>query len=265
MKIDHCKLKIEKCRGSLGTRHHSALRIRHSAIAFTLIELLVVVSIIALLIAILTPSLQRARVVARRAVCAAQLNQIGIALTSYLQDHLMIFPPKYGGTMYSWVGQAGDYGGYVSIGADDRVLNRYLGGGGWAHDDPVPIARCPADNGAEFGGGVTAYQRQGTSYGSNTHVNIPSLVMGGTGADKNNGVSLTTVSHPARMVAIGEDTAFASAWWTVAQWASNANDNYFWHSDEFMWNLVYCDGHVNYTRVPNPEVAGSDYTFDRTR
>ncbi|QNN22725.1 prepilin-type N-terminal cleavage/methylation domain-containing protein [Planctomycetales bacterium ZRK34] len=50
---------------------------------FTLIELLVVVSIIALLIAILLPSLSRAREVAKRSVCAAHLHEIGTAATMY--------------------------------------------------------------------------------------------------------------------------------------------------------------------------------------
>ncbi|QNN21506.1 prepilin-type N-terminal cleavage/methylation domain-containing protein [Planctomycetales bacterium ZRK34] len=51
--------------------------------AFTLIELLVVVAIIALLIAILLPSLQRAREQAKRVVCMANQAQIVKAMTIY--------------------------------------------------------------------------------------------------------------------------------------------------------------------------------------
>jgi prepilin-type N-terminal cleavage/methylation domain-containing protein len=51
--------------------------------AFTLIELLVVVAIIALLLAILTPSLNTARELALHAVCASQLRQIGTATQAY--------------------------------------------------------------------------------------------------------------------------------------------------------------------------------------
>jgi prepilin-type N-terminal cleavage/methylation domain-containing protein len=52
--------------------------------AFTLIELLVVVAIIGLLVSIAVPSLGRARASGKRAACASNLRQIGIAMRSYL-------------------------------------------------------------------------------------------------------------------------------------------------------------------------------------
>lgn len=55
--------------------------------AFTLIELLVVISIIALLLAILLPSLQKAKELARRAVCKSNLHQIGITENTYAHDY----------------------------------------------------------------------------------------------------------------------------------------------------------------------------------
>ena len=73
-------------------RHHKG---------FTLIELLVVVAIIALLISILLPSLSRARELAKRAVCSANLRGIGQGEHIYSNDHYEWFPHHYYVPTYS--------------------------------------------------------------------------------------------------------------------------------------------------------------------
>jgi len=67
-------------------RRAPANRSRHSVQAFTLIELLVVISIIALLIGILLPSLGRAKETAQNVICQNNLRQIGIGIQMYLDD-----------------------------------------------------------------------------------------------------------------------------------------------------------------------------------
>jgi prepilin-type N-terminal cleavage/methylation domain-containing protein/prepilin-type processing-associated H-X9-DG protein len=54
---------------------------------FTLIELLVVVAIIALLIAILLPSLSKAREQTKRLACASNIRQLDVACTMHAQEH----------------------------------------------------------------------------------------------------------------------------------------------------------------------------------
>src|SRR6185369_17185959 len=54
---------------------------------FTVIELLVVIAIIAILAALLLPSLARSKEMARRVKCASNLHQFGVAHTLYADDN----------------------------------------------------------------------------------------------------------------------------------------------------------------------------------
>jgi len=69
--------------------------------AFTLIELLVVVSIIALLIALLLPSLQRARYVAKNTLCKSNQRQMAAGLRVFAADHNQYYPGAHRGLLRS--------------------------------------------------------------------------------------------------------------------------------------------------------------------
>jgi len=63
--------------------------------AFTLVELLIVIAIIAILLAVLVPTLNKVRESTRRVVCASNLKQIGLLLEYYCADYKGCYPLLY--------------------------------------------------------------------------------------------------------------------------------------------------------------------------
>jgi prepilin-type processing-associated H-X9-DG protein/prepilin-type N-terminal cleavage/methylation domain-containing protein len=69
--------------------------------AFTLVELLVVIGIIALLISILLPALNKARAAGNAIACASNLRQIGMSIHQYTRDNNGFFPSYDDGSAVS--------------------------------------------------------------------------------------------------------------------------------------------------------------------
>lgn len=80
---------------------------------FTLIELLVVIAIIALLMAILIPSLNRAKKQAKVVVCQANLKQWAVIFSMYTNENNGYFMKGYAGSQAvvkdTWVGALRPY------------------------------------------------------------------------------------------------------------------------------------------------------------
>jgi type II secretory pathway pseudopilin PulG len=70
-------------------------RIHNRSTAFTIVELLIVISIIALLISLLLPSINKARTAARKALCMAGSRAVNLSVSLYSTDNRQYYPFSY--------------------------------------------------------------------------------------------------------------------------------------------------------------------------
>ena len=122
-------------------------------IGFTLVELLVVIGIIGILIALLLPAVMAARGAARRAHCANNLKQIGLAMHNYQTVHGSL-PP--GGITYGpWASAIIFTSWPIAIlpyVEQEKLYDRYHPGcrneapeNAEVRETIVPVYACPAD------------------------------------------------------------------------------------------------------------------------
>jgi prepilin-type N-terminal cleavage/methylation domain-containing protein/prepilin-type processing-associated H-X9-DG protein len=130
---------------------------------FTLVELLVVIGIIALLISILLPALQKAKDAANAVKCASQMKQILIATMMYAADNRSAFPvPPAVGNAYPYAPTPLMY--YMDTTGGTAGVIRYDVGTLWPYLSPgankgavsatvqpgpaslKTIMNCPSDN-----------------------------------------------------------------------------------------------------------------------
>lgn len=104
---------------------------------FTLVELLVVIGIIAVLISILLPALQKANAAARSVQCLANLKQIGSAVSIYTNDYQGIFPIPPTGIPIQILLYDSMTGGQGAAGYTGAAPNTY---------DAVTPFRCPSQS-----------------------------------------------------------------------------------------------------------------------
>ena len=125
-------------------------RERNRCRGFTLVELLIVIGIIALLIAILLPVLNKARAAANNIGCQSNLRQIAWAIFQYANDNRGCYP-----ILYCNSGLIQSAGTNAHASWSDCFLAPYLGtpinqnlvGQPWYGNgyQESPVFRCPAD------------------------------------------------------------------------------------------------------------------------
>lgn len=83
---------------------------------FTLIELLIVIAIVSILAAVLFPVFANAREKSRQTSCAANMKQLGLAMSQYAQDNDEAFPITqnyaYTSSSVCWEGEIAPYLGF---------------------------------------------------------------------------------------------------------------------------------------------------------
>lgn len=225
---------------------------------FTLIELLVVISIIALLLSVMMPALNRARIAGRATVCAANFRQIGLATYLYAQDYNNHIVPA----TFNRPDQNAQFW--------YNVLRRYISEQGDYAGDTAEVFLCPGDrtegglrSKGAFPHGVPDLERfnwQRRSYGINGQTQ--ELVQGHVIGKRIESVRVpselalatetqavwflqSNFSYPHRWI----PSTLNVQWWLDAIPGSPTQavqdtpvDNVQWHGVHV--NMVFVDGHV---------------------
>jgi prepilin-type N-terminal cleavage/methylation domain-containing protein/prepilin-type processing-associated H-X9-DG protein len=237
--------------------------------AFTLIELLIVVAVIAVLLAVMLPSLSRCRALAARMKCTNNLKQLWVVWHSYSD--------AYDGDFYQWPNANLSYGGWRGIKnwwdekKGGRPWNRYAGFSDLnkVTEDNAELFCCPADRGGIPGGlyRERAYRVNGTSYQTNIFLVGPDGCRAFSAHTKDlddkisarlPGLNLNRVANPARVLLIG-DYGWVGQWRPKQHASPEMKELAEWHLRPDYHNVAFLDGHVRFLEIQKGHYVTTEY------
>jgi prepilin-type N-terminal cleavage/methylation domain-containing protein len=239
---------------------------------FTLVELLVVVAVIAMLLAILLPTLRLARAVSKKTICQSNLKQLACAWSMYLEH--------YDGYFYQETNANMDYGGWRGTenpGWVPRPLNRWVGLAETLDDEKsAEVFCCPADKGGVFQSmpRERSFRLLGTSYRTNIFLIGPGqhaqfsprtkdLDLAISSRLRNLRISQMTAGS-AHLVLMG-DQGWMFQWMPMSplrkqQWEQDYKPYAEWHIKPEHYNLAFMDGHTAFVKIRKAYYVTDDYS-----
>jgi prepilin-type N-terminal cleavage/methylation domain-containing protein len=243
---------------------HNDLHTPRPRRGFTLVELLVVIGIIALLISILLPALNRARDTAIALKCQAQLRNFGQATAMYVNDNkgaLPVWRVDAPVIPYDWSYRPINGGGGPWPYSYMQMLGAYLTRINSSWDQNQEVFRCPSSDSVPLGGSdsfmrTIPYVTHAYSVRLTWGAQSPNWSEIGTGWPK-----ITQAKSPSETIQMGDANNWEIAWaWLYPGYRSAPGGAPVgWHGPKRDgYSRLFLDGHVELIRHDHPSIANTD-------